>query len=271
MMMSKLAKVQPPLIEEAIAAMLAEYGDNDWMLKEHWPLNEPHVRLMVSDVLARIAPGTDVRLLDVGCFNGYMSVVFKGLGYDVTGTDACELETRDAIFKKLGIEFIGANFNELQLFARPPAKPFDIIIIAQVIEHILNHPAGLVRSLAEMMRPGGLMIITTPNPVTMMGAVRVLRGRSLLWGTTDFIDEPKIQGGKIITKGEIHYREYTGDELRHLIESAGLRVEKSLYLGLGNSRSQSALKRMVKSNPLMKKLMSRRLFGSNHYFLARKE
>ncbi len=271
MMTNKPAKAQPPSIEEAITAMLKEYGDNDWLLHEHWPLNEPHVRLMVSDVLARIAPGPNVRLLDVGCFNGYMSVVFKELGYDVTGTDACELETRDAIFKKLGIEFIGANFNELQLFERAPEKSFDVVIIAQVIEHILNHPVGLVRSLAEMMRPGGLMIITTPNPVTMMGAVRMLRGRSLLWGTNDFIDEPKIADGKIITKGEIHYREYTSDELRHLIESAGLRVEKSLYLGLGNSRSQSAFKKMAKSNPLMKKLMSKRLFGSNHYFLARKE
>jgi hypothetical protein len=58
--------------------------------------------------------------------------------------------------------------------------------------------------------------------------------------------------------------------LRNLIKSAGLRVEKSLYLGLGSSRSQSTLKKMLKGNPLMKKLMSKRLFGSNHYLLALK-
>jgi 2-polyprenyl-3-methyl-5-hydroxy-6-metoxy-1,4-benzoquinol methylase len=256
--------------EQAIAAMLREYSDNDWLINEHWPLNEPHVRLMISDVWGRFPPGPHVRLLDVGCFNGYLSVIFKQLGYQVTGTDVYELETRAAIFKKLGIEFIHANFNELSVFAQPPEEPFDIVIIAQVIEHILNHPVGLIRGLAERMRPGGMMVVTTPNPVTMMGAVRVLKGRSLLWGTTDFIDEPKIADGKIISTGEIHYREYTSAELRHLITSAGLRVEESRYLGLGNSRSQSVLKNLLKRNPLVKKMMSRRLFGSNHYFLARK-
>jgi 2-polyprenyl-3-methyl-5-hydroxy-6-metoxy-1,4-benzoquinol methylase len=259
-----------PAIERAIAAMLKEYSDNDWLVNEHWPLNEPHVRLMISDTLARFPPGLGVRLLDVGCFNGYMSVIFKQLGYHVTGTDVYELESRDAIFKKLGIEFIHANFNELHIFEQPPEEPFDIVIIAQVIEHILNHPAGLMRGLADLMRSGGMMIVTTPNPVTMMGAVRMLKGRSLLWGTTDFIDEPKIAGGQIISKGEIHYREYTSGELCHLIASARLRVEESRYLGLGNSRSQSALKNIAKNNPLVKKLMSTRLFGSNHYFLARK-
>jgi 2-polyprenyl-3-methyl-5-hydroxy-6-metoxy-1,4-benzoquinol methylase len=258
------------VIEQAIAAMLEEFGDNDWLINEHWPLNEPHVRLMISDLVTRFPPRPSVRLLDVGCFNGYMSVIFKHLGYHVTGTDVYELESRAAIFKKLRIEFIHANFNELRLFEQPPEEPYDIVIIAQVIEHILNHPAGLVGSLADLMRPGGIMILTTPNPVTMMSAFRMLQGRSLLWGTTDFIDEPKIAGGKIISTGEIHYREYTSVELCYLLASAGLLVEESRYLGLGNSRSQSTLKKIVKSNPLVKKLMSKRLFGSNHYFLARK-
>lgn len=257
-------------IERSIGAMLDEYSDNLWLVNEHWPLNEPHVRLMISDILRRFPPGPDVRLLDVGCFNGYISVIFRLLGYQVTGTDVDEIEARDEIFQKHGIEFIQANFNEVRLFNEPPDEPFDIVIIAQVIEHILNHPVGLIRGLANLMRANGMMVVTTPNPTTMMGAVRVLKGRSLLWGTNDFIDEPKIADGKIISTGEIHYREYTSAELCHLITSAGLRVEESRYLGLGNSRSQSALKNMLKSSPLVKKLMSKRLFGSNHYLLARK-
>lgn len=262
--------VTPPQIERAIAAMINEYRDNEWMLNEHWPLNEPHVRLMIADITARFLPGPNVRLLDVGCFNGYISFLFHQLGYQVTGTDACELEDRHAIFRKAGIEYIHANMNHLNPFAQMPANSFDIVIIAQVIEHILNHPLGLIRSLADTMRPGGLMILTTPNPTTVMGAARVLKGRSLLWGTRDFISEPKIDDGEIITKADIHYREYTNTELCHMLTSADLHIEQSRYLGLGNSQRQSALKRFVKSNPLSQKLMSKRLFASNHYFLARK-
>lgn len=256
--------------DRAIAAMLAEYRDNEWMLNEHWPLNEPHVRMMIADVVARFPPGPNVRVLDVGCFNGYISFLFKHLGYHVTGTDVCELEDRQAIFAKAGIEFEFSNLNDAEPFKLLAAERFDIVIIAQVIEHILNHPLGLIRGLADIMRPGGLMILTTPNPATIMSAIRVLRGRSLLWGTDDFIDQPKFDRDQIISKGEIHYREYTSAELRHMLEGAGLRVELSRYLALGDSRTQSRLKKMVKHNSLARKLTSRRLLASNHYFLARK-
>lgn len=257
-------------IERAIAAMRQEFRDNKWMLDEHWPLNEPHVRLMIADVMSRFPPSPTVRLLDVGCFNGYISFLFRQLGYQVTGTDICELERRDALFARAGIEFVRTNMNDPHPFGHLGAEAFDVVIIAQVIEHILNHPIGLVRSLAGTMRASGLMILTTPNPATIMSALRVLRGRSMLWGTQAFIDEPKLAGGRVISEAEIHYREYTSVELCHLLESAGLHVERSRYLGLGTSRSQSAWKRLAKGNPLVRKLTSQRLFASNHYFLARK-
>jgi 2-polyprenyl-3-methyl-5-hydroxy-6-metoxy-1,4-benzoquinol methylase len=257
-------------IEEAIAAMLKEYRDNEWLLNEYWPLNEPHVRLMIADVTARFPPGPEVRLLDVGCFNGYISFLFRHLGYHVTGTDVSELEDRRAIFERAGIEFVSSNMNHAEPFNHLKPQQFDVVIIAQVIEHILNHPLGLIRSLADVMRPGGLMILTTPNPATIMNAIRLLQGRSLLWGTNDFIDQPKVEGSRIISQGEIHYREYTSAELCHMLEGSGLRVEQSRYLPLGDSRTQSSIKRLVKSNPVTRMLTSQRLLASNHYFLARK-
>jgi len=250
--------------------MLDRYRDNDWMINEHWPLNEPHVRLMMTDILARFTPGSNVRVLDVGCFNGYISLLFNQLGYQVTGTDASDLEDRRVIFDEFDIEFVPSNMNDLVPFKLMLAASFDIVIIAQVIEHILNHPLGLVRSLADVMRPGGLMVLTTPNPATVMCAARSLRGRSLLWGTQAFIDEPKISENQVITEADIHYREYTNAELRYLLMGAGLQVEVSRYLPLGPSQTQSPLKKVVKRNPLTQKLMTKRLFASNHYFLARK-
>jgi 2-polyprenyl-3-methyl-5-hydroxy-6-metoxy-1,4-benzoquinol methylase len=265
--MARVAKVET---EHAITSMLDAYRDNSWMINENWPLNEPHVRLMISDVMARFPPCSESRLFDVGCGNGFVSLLFQQLGYHVTGSDAWELQERQAVFEKSGIEFVYSNFNELRPFRDLMSNSFDIVIIAQVIEHILNHPLGLMNDLARLMRPGGLLILTTPNPATVMSAVRSLRGKSLLWGTDDFINEPKIEAQRIITKGDIHYREYTHDELRQLITNAGLSVEKSLYLGLGAARSQSVFKQRIKRNRITQKLMSKRLFASNHYFLGRK-
>lgn len=251
--------------------MLSEYSGNPWMLNEHWPLIGHHIRLAARDVMMRIPPASGARVLDVACGNGYVSVVLRQLGYDVTATDASELGDRARLFEKTGIEFVHSNLNELDPFENLPKDHFEIVVILQLIEHILNHPLGLIRSIAGIMRPGGLMVLTTPNPATVMCALRVLKGTSSLWGTSEFIDEPKIDRQKeIITRGDIHYREYTSQEISYMLSGAGLIVERSCYLGLGASRSQSKLKKALKGNLLISKLMSTRLFGSNHYFLARK-
>ena len=84
-------------------------------------------------------------------------------------------------------------------------------------------------------------------------------------------DEAKVDHQKeIITRAEIHYREYTNAEINHMLTKAGLYVDRSCYLGLGATPSQPRFKRLMKRNFLLSKLMSKRLFGSNHYFLARK-
>src|SRR6267142_4742412 len=237
-------------VESAVAAMRREFEGNDWLLNEHWPLNEPHVRLMAMDLMAHFSPGRNVSLLDVGCANGYMSFIFSELGYHVTGIDMSELPQRDALFARAGINFVRANLNDANPFQHLSAASFDIVIIAQVIEHVLNHPLGLLRQLTEAMRPGGVMILTTPNPANVMNAVRTMRGRSLLWGTQDFIDEPKFGENGMISAAEIHYREYTSEEVRHLLAGAGLRVERSRYLPFGSTRRQSAWKQLAKNNPL---------------------
>lgn len=267
--MSSAASRQAPE-EQAISAMLEQYRDNPWLTKVYWSTFEPHVRLMIADITKRFPPGKDVRLLDVGCYNGYMSYLFSRLGYSVTGADADDLEDRRAVFGKAGIKFVSANFNELNPFPDLEPNTFDIVIIAQVIEHILNHPLGLLRSIANVMRPGGILILTTPNPLTVMNAMRVFRGTHTLWGTRDFIDEPKIEKNQIITNADIHYREYTHAELEHMLTKAGLRVESSRFLGTGSSGNQSAFKNLIKNNRLTQKLMTKRLLSSNHYFLARK-
>jgi hypothetical protein len=57
-------------LERAIATMLDRFVDNEWFMSEYWPINEPHVRRMIADVIRRRPPGPGVHVLDVGCFNG---------------------------------------------------------------------------------------------------------------------------------------------------------------------------------------------------------
>lgn len=254
----------------AVRELLDTMRDNPWFVENHWPLNEPHVRAMIDDVSSRLSADESHHVLDVGCFNGYISFMFRRLGYRVTGADAMDFQERTDIFAANGIGFLPTNFNSLEAMPDVEDETFDVVILAQVIEHILNHPVGFVGELARVTKPGGLIIITTPQPASFMNAWRLLRGRWSLWGTDDFMRMPKFQDGEIISHPEIHYREYLSSELVAIVESAGYEVLSARYLGLGAAEGQSAWKRFLKSNAFARWLMTQRLFASNQYVLARR-
>jgi 2-polyprenyl-3-methyl-5-hydroxy-6-metoxy-1,4-benzoquinol methylase len=258
-------------LNDAVVNMLNEYSENNWLINTCWPENEARVRLMVADVLARYVPDRRVRLLDVGCFNGYISFIFAQLGYSVTATDAYELKESQQRFEKNGIEFFPSNLNELSPFKNIEDESFDVVVMGEVIEHVLNHPLGLMRDIARILRPGGFLILTTPNPATVMNVARLISGHSTLWGTADFIEFPKIDGEQIISKGDIHYREYLTSEVCHLLSAASFSLEQIRYMGMGVCQLQSPAKRLLKRNPFVKKLMTKRLFACTHYFTARRD
>lgn len=259
-----------PVCENAIGAMLHEFRHNNWMVKEHWPLIESHVRLILADALKHVPPAPQVKILDIGCFNGFVGLIFRELGYEVMGVDMYETSEQQELFARHGMEFLKVNLNDLHPFAKLQANSFDLVIIAQVIEHVLNHPLGLMQDVARVMRPGAWLALTTPNPANLMGAIRLLQSKPLLWGSQDFIELPKINAGEIISEAEIHYHEYLQPELHSLMTKAGLSVAQLRYLGLGVTPNQPILKRWVKSRSLTQYLMSKRLFASNHYCLAHK-
>jgi 2-polyprenyl-3-methyl-5-hydroxy-6-metoxy-1,4-benzoquinol methylase len=54
--------------------------------------------------------------------------------------------------------------------------PFDVVVAGELIEHVLN-PGGLLHNARELLAPGGVLLITTPNPDSMVGAAIGVLGR----------------------------------------------------------------------------------------------
>lgn len=255
------------MINAAIDDLLLEFEENHWFTKTFWPENMFRVRLMLEDLTANVAAGEPV--LDVGCFNGYMSFLLAKLGYQVTAVDATPVAGTDEMFERLGISFLACNLNEPSAFDSLRQHSFSAVVMGEVIEHILNHPLGLMKSIQKLIKPDGVLLLTTPNPSTLANAYRTLRGTLTLWGTAQFMDLPKIENSKITDIGDVHYREYGAPELLHLLNKSGFAVERFKYFAHGVSINQPFLKRQLKSNHLARLLMSHRVFGGNQYVLAR--
>lgn len=267
--MRELAPAIKSAFVEVEQRILSDFNWNPWFVTEYWPANRPRLVRMLAEAARVCPPAGGAALADIGCGNGYMSRVFARAGYRVTGVDGYDDAGRSKAFFDAGIEYVSASFNSDLPLASLPAEGFDFVLCGEVIEHVLNHPLGFVNGLRRILRAGGYMIITTPNPCTLMNAVRMLRGTYSLWGTPEFIDTPKYEAGKAITVGEIHYREYRGGELIDMVQRAGFGVVQHTYVGAGANRADGKLKRAIKESFVGRYLMGTRLFGAGHIVVAR--
>lgn len=94
------------------------------------------------------------RLLDVGCADGYFLELAQADGWEVAGLEISEPMAREAS-GRLGIPVV-TSVDEL-----PPGK-YDVITLWEVVEHFTD-PIAELRQLAEHIRPGGTLMLSTPN------------------------------------------------------------------------------------------------------------
>jgi SAM-dependent methyltransferase len=204
------------------------------------------------------------------CGNGFISFLASRLGYHVTATDGWQPADREELFRRGDVDCFKSNLNHLDPWPNLPDSSFDAVLFGEVFEHLLNQPLGLLREIHRVLRPGGTLLLTTPNPSTLGNAVRVLLDRHSMWGTQDFACSPKIERGEIIDNGDIHYREYRGDELHEFLRRAGFQVDFRGYVGTGSPAHEPTRKRFVKNLLGSAGLMTSRLFAMSNYIIATK-
>lgn len=105
--------------------------------------------------LRLVPPGGPGRTaLDMGCREGHQTRWLEGRGYAVTSIDV------DKLFDAAQV----VDANEPLPF---PDDHFDLIWSSEVIEH-LSDPARTLEELRRVTRPGGDIILTTPNSYMLL-------------------------------------------------------------------------------------------------------
>lgn len=104
--------------------------------------------------------GKDVRVLDVGCGNGFIAGQFLKQGCHVVGIDLSEsgIAIARQAYPKARFEVLAANEQILQNLHE---EPFDIVVSTEVVEH-LYAPRPYAAGCFTALHAGGRIICSTP-------------------------------------------------------------------------------------------------------------
>jgi 2-polyprenyl-6-hydroxyphenyl methylase / 3-demethylubiquinone-9 3-methyltransferase len=176
-------------------------------------LNPPRLRHIRATIDAHWGSDPDAlkplagrRAADVGCGAGLLAEPLARMGAVVTGIDAAPENVAVAKLhaekQGLAIDYRAGGVEALA------GETFDLVTSMEVIEHVAD-PSAFVAALADLLAPGGIMILSTPNrtPLSKLALITVGEGLGM------------------VPKGTHDWQKFlTPDELAALVEAAGLRV-----------------------------------------------
>jgi len=104
------------------------------------------------DTIGRHAPSG--RMLDVGCGHGLLLDEARRRGYAVEGLEFSVQAASHA--RELGLQVRANTVAEVE-------PGYNVIVLADVLEH-LDDPVKAIEDCAELLEPGGVLCLVTPDP-----------------------------------------------------------------------------------------------------------
>ena len=105
------------------------------------------------------------RLLDVGCGPGFLLEAARERGWTAVGVDPSPFAVARA--RKGGFEAHGGMLEDVDL---APGS-FDALALLQVVEHMTD-PRPLLAACRRLLRPGGALLVATPNPRSLLARAK---------------------------------------------------------------------------------------------------
>ena len=183
---------------------------------------EDHIRRYLETVRL-VPPGGGGRLLELGAAFHHLTPAFaKFWGCteivcnDLWAGEKRTVRTLRALDGSYSLEVPVDNFDvEKDAYPYPDAS-FDTVVCCEILEHMSSDPMHMLMEVNRILKPGGHLLLTTPNLASAKSLSLLLKGDSpYLWG-------PYPVGG---IPTDRHNREYTALEVKTILQLAGFAVE----------------------------------------------
>ena len=190
-------------------------------------------------ICKKLVPDIKTRVLDIGASR--LTILLKQyyenvstLGYTLAEDDGGQ---RTAEVMPLSLAHITYDLNDSEHLENWPDREekFDLIVFAETIEHLKIAPEYALAFLRLLLTEKGIILVTTPNAVTIMKRlILLLKGKNPYERIRMFSENPG------------HYREYTMQEMTDIGDRSKLEAVHKEFVNMYKAASvtQSFLKRL---------------------------
>ncbi len=171
---------------DRFSAMAAEWWDPTGKFKPLHRINPVRLAYIRDKVSAHYGrdpkahrPLEGLRVLDIGCGGGLLSEPVARMGASVLGADASEKNIKIAMTHSAqsGVE---VDYRAVTAEALAAAgETFDVVLNMEVVEHVADVEFFL-STCASMVRPGGLMLVSTINRTMKAAALAIVGAEYVL-------------------------------------------------------------------------------------------
>jgi len=223
------------IIEPIIRKCLREFGDlsnKDAPMEDFLAATEgtlrPDVRrvsLLVSMAQSVLGASASGEGLEIGSGYGYlllpMARFLPGIRWSAVEHPDRAYVNREDYLETLCLyhcQIVTSNITHEPLPF--PDGHFNVVTFSEVVEHLPVERLNFVLSeIARVIRPGGVLLASSPNQVSLENRLRILRGKSIL----DMPDEAECAKGVFG-----HIRLYTQSEMKSAMSKRGFTLEQSV-------------------------------------------
>ena len=174
-----------------------------------------HLLNTISELLDARADPAQCAVLDIGAYfqTSLLQALYPALQIDSLGfIDLARLGfLKDTVRRHYDFDLNDFHYDDRE----PGIGQYDIIMFCEVVEHLYTMPERILGRLRSHLKPGGAIIIQTPNAVQWRHRARMLMGRNPF--------------ERINASRSSDYREYTALEIWQIATAAGFAV-RSLQL-----------------------------------------
>jgi 2-polyprenyl-6-hydroxyphenyl methylase/3-demethylubiquinone-9 3-methyltransferase len=157
------------------------------------------------------------KILDVGCGGGILAEALANKGAQVTGIDVAELSLKVAKMHlhESGLE-VDYQLSTVEDFAQQHAARFDIVTCLEILEHVPD-PASIVASASRLLKPDGLLCLSTLNRNPKSFALAILGAEYIL---------------RMLPRGTHEYKKFIKpSELAATLRANGMQLRENYSLG----------------------------------------